>query len=136
MKRELNYQSTKRRRVKIDDSQLITIENGIVYIPQFVDCWMTQHQIANLFKCFVGKVGSNIRAILKTGVLEERIVCRTYHFQNGNFVEQYNLEMITDLSFRIKSKNAEVFREFLMRIINEVDIPVILTIPIQNVMLN
>lgn len=93
---------------------VITIENEIVSVPVSAEVWMTQHQLADLFQCFVGKVNANIRAILKTNVLDETNVCRTYHYKNGDFVEQYSLEMIVALSFRIKSKNTEIFREWLM----------------------
>jgi hypothetical protein len=75
----------------------ITIENGIVSVPASSEIWMTQHQLADLFQCFVAKINANVRAILKTGVLDETNVCRTYHYKNGNFVEQYNLEMIIAL---------------------------------------
>jgi Virulence protein len=94
--------------------EIITIENGIVSIPASTEIWMTQHQLADLFQCFVGKINANIRAILKTGVLDESKVCRIYHYVNGNFVEQYNIEMIIALSFRIKSRNAEVFRKYII----------------------
>jgi len=75
---------------------------------------MTQHEIADLFECFISKVNANVRSILKSGELNETKVCRTHNYKNGNSVEQYNLEMITALSFRIKSRNAEIFREWLM----------------------
>ena len=87
---------------------------GIKITPVNGTVWMTQYQMANLFECFVSKVNSNIRSILKSGILRESDVCRTYHYNNGNFVEQYNLEMIIALSFRIKSKNAEVFRKYII----------------------
>lgn len=74
-----------------------------------------QIRTRKMFECFAVKVSSNIRSILKTGVLDERAVCRTYYYKDGSSVEQYNLEMITALSFRIKSKNAEIFRNRLMR---------------------
>ena len=95
--------------------EIITIENDVVSVPATGEIWMTQHQLANLLQCFVGKINVNIRAILKTGVLDERTVCRTYHYKNGNSVEQYGLEMITALAFRIRSHNAEVFRAYLMK---------------------
>lgn len=87
---------------------------GVQITPVDGEVWMTQHQIANLFECFVSKVNSNIRSILKSGVLWESDVCRTNHYNNGNFVEQYNMEMITALSFRIKSRNAKVFRKYII----------------------
>jgi len=95
--------------------EVIAIENEKVSIPANTEIWMTQHEIADLFQCFVAKVNANVRSILKSGVLDEQKVCRTYTYKNGNFVEQYNLEMITALAFRVKSRNAEVFRKWLMK---------------------
>lgn len=118
------------------ENRIITIENGIVHIPQSVDVWMTQHEITDLFGCFVSKVNSNIRSILKSGVLREADVCRTYHFQNGNFVIQYNLEMITALSFRIQSRNAEMFRKWLTKKLIKAEIPEMLIMAIKNLILN
>lgn len=94
--------------------EIITIENGIVSVPALAGIWMTQHQLADLFQCFVAKINANVRAILKTGVLDEANVCRTHYYKNGNSVEQYNLEMIVALSFRIRSRNAEVFRKYII----------------------
>jgi len=93
----------------------ITIANGIVSVPTTDDVWMTQHQIADLFECFVAKVNANVRSILKSGVLDERKACREHTYKNGNIVELYGLEMITALSFRIKSRNADLFREYLIK---------------------
>ena len=92
----------------------ITIENGIVSVPASAGIWMTQHQLADLFQCFISKINANIRAILKTGVFDESKVCRTYQYKNGNSVEQYNLEMIIALAFRIKTRNTEVFRQYII----------------------
>ncbi|MDR3058077.1 MAG: protein-tyrosine kinase [Prevotella sp.] len=118
------------------ENRIITIENEIVHMPQSGIAWMTQHEITNLFGCFVSKVNSNIRSILKSGVLREADVCRTCYYQNGNFVEQYNLEMITALAFRIQSKNAEVFRKWLTIKLSKSEIPEILIGSIQNLILN
>jgi len=95
--------------------ETIIIENGKVSIPVKAEIWMTQYEIADLMQCFVAKVNANVRSILKSGVLDERKVCRTHTYKNGNSVEQYNLEMIIALSFRVKSRNAGVFREWLVR---------------------
>ncbi|MDR1356663.1 MAG: protein-tyrosine kinase [Tannerellaceae bacterium] len=92
----------------------ITIENGIISIPQSGEVWMSQWEIAQLFDCFIAKISANVRSILKSEVLRESDVCRMYHYKNGNSVEQYNLEMITALSFRIQPRNSEIFREWLM----------------------
>jgi len=76
---------------------------------------MIQHEISQLFDCFAAKINANIRAILKTHVLYESDVYKIHHYKNGNSVELYNLEMITALSFRVKSRNAEIFRNWLIK---------------------
>lgn len=93
--------------IKITGKQVvITPTNGMV--------WMTQHDIADLMQCFVAKVNSNVRSILKSKLLDENKVCRTHYYKNGNSVEQYNLEMIIALSFRIKSRKSEILRCWLI----------------------
>lgn len=96
-------------------TQPITIENGLVTIRTTANgVWLTQSQIADLFGVFTAAVSTNIRAILKSGILHEnRVVCRT-RCRNGNIVERYGLEMITALAFRLKSENAEVFRRWIV----------------------
>lgn len=96
-------------------TQPITIKNRLVTIrPTTNGVWLTQSQIADLFGVFTAAVSTNIRAILKSGVLhEDRVVHRTC-CRNGNIVERYNLEMITALAFRLKSENAEAFRRWII----------------------
>lgn len=95
--------------------EIVTIKDGIVNIPQSVDIWMTQHEIAYLLDCFISKVNTNIHAILKSEVLDKTCVCRTHRYENGDLIEQYNLEMIMALSFRIKSPNATSLRRYMMK---------------------
>lgn len=76
--------------------------------------WMSKHQIADLFGCFVSKVVSNIAAILRSGVLDESRVCRIHRYKDGSGVELYSLEMITALAFRIDTHNAGIFRQWLI----------------------
>lgn len=55
----------------------ISIENGRVEIHTPENrVWLTRHQIADLFGVFVPAVGSNIRSILKSGILREERVYR------------------------------------------------------------
>ncbi|KAA6335466.1 hypothetical protein EZS27_016298 [termite gut metagenome] len=95
--------------------KIINIENGTVHFSGSGDIWMTQHEIADLLECFVAKINANVRSILKNRFLDENKVCRTYTYKKGNSVEQYNLEMIIALSFRVRSYNADIFREFIVR---------------------
>lgn len=102
---------------KAMDRRMISIVGGRVVVTPASNgsVWMSKHQIADLFGCFVSKVGSNIAAILKSGVFDETKVCRHYRFGNGSSIELYNLEMIAALAFRINSQNADVFRRWLMQ---------------------
>lgn len=96
-------------------TQPITIENGQITIrPTTNGVWLTQSQIADLFGVFTAAVNTNIRAILKNGVLDEDCVVRRTRCRNGNIVERYNLEMVAALAFRLKSENAEVFRQWIV----------------------
>lgn len=94
----------------------ISIENGRVEIHTPENrVWLTRHQIADLFGVFVPAVGSNIRSILKSGILREARVYRRERNRDGGIVELYSLEMIAALAFRLKSGNAEAFRRWLVR---------------------
>lgn len=96
-------------------TQPITIKNGQVTIhPNVNGIWLTQAQIADLFGVFTSAVHANIRAILKSGILQEDRVFRRTRCRNGNLVERYNLEMITALAFRLKSERAEIFRKWIV----------------------
>ncbi|MCM1221837.1 MAG: protein-tyrosine kinase [Lachnospiraceae bacterium] len=96
-------------------TQPITIENGRVTIRLNANgAWLAQSQIADLFGVFTSAVNANIRAILKSGILDENRVFRRTRSRNGNLVERYDLEMITALAFRLKSENAEVFRKWIV----------------------
>ena len=96
-------------------TQPITIKNRQVVIHTNGNgVWLTQSQIADLFEVFTAAVNANIRAILKSGVLHEDRVIRRTHCRNGNIVERYSLEMIVALAFRLKSENAEIFRQWIV----------------------
>jgi hypothetical protein len=76
---------------------------------------MTPSEIADLFGVFVSAVGANIRSILKNEVLDERRVRRVIKHRNGNETTLYNLEMITALAFRLTSRNADLFRRWVIQ---------------------
>ncbi len=76
--------------------------------------WMSKHQIADLFGCFVAKIVSNITIVFKSGVLDESRVYRQHRYRDGSGVELYSLEMITALAFRIDTHNVGIFRRWLI----------------------
>ena len=92
----------------------ITIEKGRETIrPSAGEIWLTQHQIADLFGVFVSAVSSNIRSLFKDGILDEATVSRRQDNGKGGILTLYNLEMITALAFRLKSRPAQYFREWI-----------------------
>lgn len=92
----------------------IMIEKGRVTIrPVAGEVWLTQHKIADLFGVFISAVGSNIRSILKNEILQEDDVCCRKDNGNGSILTLYNLEIITALVFRLKSRQAQYFREWI-----------------------
>lgn len=98
------------------NTESIIIEEGRVTIrPAAENVWLSQHQIADLFGVFVSAVGSNIRSIFKSEILQEDEVCRQRDNGNGNFITVYNLEMITALAFRLKSHRARQYRRWITR---------------------
>jgi len=112
----------------------ITIEEGRVIIrPVAGGVWLTQHEIADIFGVFISSINSNIRSILKNEILYEDVVCRHKETKTG-ISTLYNLEMITALAFRLKSRRAQYFREWITgQALN----PMILwKIPGMNAMLN
>ena len=115
---------------------IITInEQGKFNFPTSGNVWMTEYEIANLFQVFISAIIANRKAILKSGVFWKEDVCREVKTQNGS-VEQYNLEMIMALAFRIKSYRTEIFRKWLLKKISKEEIPEMLIMPIQNLILN
>jgi hypothetical protein len=86
----------------------------IVFEPVNGNVWLSEWQIAGLFGVFAAKVSSNIRSILKFGVLPEDEVRYCFRYVNGDSVDLYSLEMILALAFRIHSPKADFFRKWAM----------------------
>ncbi|MDR2406725.1 MAG: hypothetical protein LBE13_01225 [Bacteroidales bacterium] len=95
--------------------EIIISEKKITIVPANGTVWLSDWQIAQLFEVYQVKINSNIRSILKSGVLRAEDVYYCYHYENGNCVDLYNLEMITALAFRIHSPKADLFRKWVMK---------------------
>lgn len=88
--------------------KIIITDNGRIIIPSHVS--MKPSEIADLFGVYVQTIHSNIRLILKTGVIHPDISQDMVMTGNRIVPEAYGLDMITALAFRIHSPNAEKFR--------------------------
>lgn len=85
--------------------------------------WMFKHEIARLFDVYLQTVGNNFRSIFKSHLLREEEVTMELKLKNerGNdiYVTYYNLEAIIFLSYRIDSRYAKAFREWVMNALCE-----------------
>jgi len=120
----------------MERGEIIIGEKKITIVPVNGTVWLSDWEIAQLFEVFQAKISSNIRSILKSGVLRAEDVFYCYHYENGNCVDLYNLEMITALAFRIHSYKAELFRKWLMKQAVKIELPLAISLPLQNAMLN
>jgi len=78
--------------------------------------WVNKLQIGMLFNCFPQKITMNLLSIFKNGLLREPEVTylRRYIYK-GNECQRiyYNMDVLIFLSYRIGTREAQVFREFI-----------------------
>jgi hypothetical protein len=111
---------------------IITIENGIVSVPQSGDIGMTAFEIAALFEVYVQTVNGHIKTILKSGVVKADVSCPATVFGNTLLPDVYGLDMIVALAFRLHSPKAETFRGWVIRRITANPLPAKLIIRLSN----
>ena len=93
---------------------IITIsESGVVSVSGNIQ--MQDFEIAELLGAMIPTIRSNVRAILKSGVV-------TIDTQHGGTVigatllsDYYGLDMVIALAFRIHSCNAGILRKWILR---------------------
>lgn len=95
--------------------EIITIENGLVSVPQSGEVRMTASEIAALFEVYVQTVHTNIKAVLKSGIVKTDVSCAVIVTGNTLMPDEYGLDMVTALAFRVHSPKAEMFREWVIR---------------------
>ena len=124
-----------KRELKIGDSQIISIENGIVSVPDSVR--MSIAEIADLFGIYYQTTKKNIRAIEKSGVVAGDYSTGCTVDGQKIYPEYYSLDMVTAVAFRIRSHKAEIFRDWLLRRMATADkVNVVWKIPLFGAMLN
>ncbi|MFT4169414.1 MAG: hypothetical protein QM653_09890 [Dysgonomonas sp.] len=109
-------------------------ENGIVAVPDKIRMSITE--IAGLFDLYYREAKRHIRTIEKSGIVRSDDSTGGTVEGRNIYPEYYGLEIIIALAFRIQSRNAEVFREWLCGKAIRKEIPEMPVIPIQNYMLN
>ena len=97
------------------DRGIITIsENGAVAMPAAA-VWMTQQEMSAAFCVFGCDIRRAIRTIYKNKELLEMETMRHVRQDNGISYDAYSLEMVIAVAFRLCSREAQAFREFIMK---------------------
>ena len=91
-------------------------EGGRVSMP-LTDVWMTKEEIADMFGLSDALVFRAIRSIYKKGELYEHETAERIPFPShetgGWTVEVYNLDLILYLTYKLPSRNAQIFRKYM-----------------------
>lgn len=87
-------------------------ENGNVSVPESVQ--MRDFEIAELFGVMIPTIRSNIRAILKTGVVTADLTNGATLVGCNVLPDYHGLDMIMALAFRIQSRQAEALRRWIL----------------------
>lgn len=100
---------------------IITIsENGAVAMPT-APVWMTQQEICDAFNVFGCYVRKAVHAIYKNYELLESDTIRYIRQGNGISYDVYSLEMVIAVAFKLRTKECEAFRRFIMDKLCSVD---------------
>lgn len=86
--------------------------------------WLTQQQIADLFGTKRPAITKHLANIYKSGELEENSTCSILeHMGNdGNqryTTKYYNLDAILSVGYRVNSRNATLFRQWVNKVLKE-----------------
>ena len=96
---------------------IITIsESGMVSMST-APIWMTQFEIADLFRVFSCDVRKAIHSIYKNKELNQVNTMKYVKQPDGISYDVYGLEIVIAIAFRICSKESILFRQF---VINEI----------------
>ena len=91
-------------------------DGGLVTMPE-KDVWMTKEEIADMFGLPEALVYRTIRSIYKKDELYEHETAERIpfpsHEADGWTVEVYNLDLILYLTYKLPSRNAQIFRKYM-----------------------
>ena len=95
--------------------KIIKIENGMVSVPQSAEIKMSVSEIAFLFDVYEREIYSNVKAIMKQGLIKVDVSVPVTVMGKTVMPDVYGLEMITALAFGIRSHKAHIFRKWLIK---------------------
>ncbi len=97
------------------ERSIMTInEYGSVILPEDISgIWMSEPELVELFGVIAPTLRAAIRAIYKSGVLNEYKVQKYIRLNNGCHADVFSFQIIVALAFRIDSFGAEQVRKLL-----------------------
>lgn len=99
--------SMERNIIRMSESGNIIIPDNVAYI------WMSEPELVELFGVIAPTLRAAIRAVYKSGVLDEHEVQKYVRLENGYHADVFSFPMIVTLAFRINSSGAEQVRKIL-----------------------
>ena len=99
--------SMERNIITMSESGNIIIPDNVAYI------WMSEPELVELFGVIAPTLRAAIRAVYRSGVLNEHEVQKYVRLENGYHADVFGLPMIVALAFRINSSGAEQIRKIL-----------------------
>ena len=99
--------SMERNIIRMSESGNIIIPDNVAYI------WMGESELVELFGVIAPTLRAAIRAVYKSGVLDEHEVQKYVRLENGYHADVFSFPMIVALAFRINSSGAEQVRKLL-----------------------
>lgn len=95
---------------------IITIdESGNIIMPENVtDIWMSEPELVKLFGVITPTIRASIRAVYKSGILEEHEVQMYIRLENGYHADVFSFPMVVALVFRINTFGAEQVRNTIL----------------------
>lgn len=121
--------------MKQEERNVMTIsDNGIVTVTNEVR--MSIAEIADLFGIYYQWAKKHIRSIEKSGIATGNCSKSTSMEGMKIYPDYYGLEMIIALAFRVESRNAEIFRRWLLKQIGINDLRIQTLVYSKNISLN
>lgn len=96
--------------IKISDNGKVSISDKVM---------MRDFEIAELFGTMLPTVRTHIRALLKSGVIIADLTGGGTWVNQTILPDYYGLDMIMALVFRVHSRNAEIFRNWVLKKVTE-----------------
>ena len=98
------------------ERSIITMdEYGKIHFPNVPNnIWMSTNELMELFDITYTTLRANIKAIYKSGILNEHEEQKCIKLPNGNNVDVYSLPLIITLSFRLDTLEAYRIREYVI----------------------